>query len=242
MPVRSPQIFFFFSCQTRISRYRNEPAWSSEIARIGRKLGVGTDPSKCSLFKGYRTEASSLRFQKVHLARQRAEGESRSPARSARSRAESRAPGAASAGCWSILPPIPTPSGPGFSEQSCLFTGGDQEPSETIALQAACGEYPRAVLRPEIAAGLEHLRTGGYRSILVGIRGSSRAPQRGESPGKGGGREGPGQDCGTPSFSELQAGTRTVQGVARHRAPERASPPRPAWRPGALEALVYYVK
>lgn len=142
--MRSPQIFFFFSCQTRISRYRNEPAWSSEIARIGRKLGVGSDPSKCTLFKGYGTEASSLRLQKVHLARQRAEGKSRNPAPSARSRAESRAPGAASAGCWSILPPILTPSGPGFSEQSYKFTGGDQEPSETIALQAACGEYPRA--------------------------------------------------------------------------------------------------
>lgn len=58
--------------------------------------------------------------------------------------------------------------------------------------------------------------TGRYRSILVGVRGSSRDPQRGESPGKSGGREGLGQGGGTPSSSKLQAGTRTVQGVARH--------------------------
>lgn len=86
------------------------------------------------------------------------------------------------------MPPILTPSGPGFSEQSYKFTGGDQEPSERIALQAACGEYPRAVLRPEIAAGLEHLRTGGYWRIPVDTGWCPRLLQRpstGREPGKG---------------------------------------------------------
>ena len=38
--------FFFLSCQTRISRYGNEQAWRFEIARIGRKLRLGSGTSK----------------------------------------------------------------------------------------------------------------------------------------------------------------------------------------------------
>lgn len=47
------------SCQTRISRYRNERAWRFEIAPIGRKPGLGSGTSKRTLFKATRTEAWS---------------------------------------------------------------------------------------------------------------------------------------------------------------------------------------
>ena len=44
--TRGDCIFFFFPCQTRISRYGNEQAWRFEIARIGRKLRLGSGTSK----------------------------------------------------------------------------------------------------------------------------------------------------------------------------------------------------
>lgn len=65
MPVRCLQFFFFFFCQTRISRYGNERAWRSEIAPIGRKPRVGSDTSKRTLFKATWTEASSLKLHKT---------------------------------------------------------------------------------------------------------------------------------------------------------------------------------
>lgn len=54
-----------FSCQTRISRYRNEQAWRFEIAPIGRKPRLGSGTSKRTLFKATRTEAWSSKFHET---------------------------------------------------------------------------------------------------------------------------------------------------------------------------------
>lgn len=129
-----------FSCQTRISRYRNEGAWRFEIAPIGRKPRLGSGTSKRTLFKATRTEAWS---SKLHETLTWPGSERRRGARAPRTeRTEaagepSRSHRHLHPGCWATLQQLSTPSRSGGSEANSKFGDRGPEPSEAEAPRSA---------------------------------------------------------------------------------------------------------
>lgn len=205
-----------FSCQTRISRYRNEQAWRFEIAPIGRKPGLGSGTSKRTLFKATRTEAWSSKFHETlpwpGSERQRSPGAGHR-AHGAGRRAEPHHPHL-HPGCWATLPQLSTPSRSGGSEASSKFGGRGREPSEAAAPRTAGGEYPEAA-RPRGRPGPRAAAAPrGHR------RGAAQARGRaGKAAGRW--RAGLRRGAGVASAGEATRGGRGTsgQGGAWGRAP-----------------------